>query len=166
VFAYNALGFAELSAGRPREAVAALEQALHIARETQTGEEGRVLSLAHLAEAHSALGDATRARELAESAVGEASRHRVVAAECYARLAQARILAGSGDARALDRTLALVEETGAACYAPFVHLERARLARHAGDQAACGKELRVARRLFTEMGATARAAQLGDDSGR
>ena len=143
------------------EAVATLEQALRIVRETQTGEEARLLTLAHLAEAHLALGDPARARELAESAVAEAGRYRVLAAECYARLVLARVLLATGGAEGaagvLERTLALVEETGAACYAPFVRVERARLARLAGDEAGYEDEMRLARRLFSEMGATARA---------
>jgi hypothetical protein len=41
-----------------------------------------------------------------------------------------------------------------------VYLERAELARLTGDDAARGRELREAHRLFTEMGAPLRAAEL------
>ncbi len=167
VYAYNAFGVAELSAGRPSEAVAALEKALRIAREMRTGEEAALQTLAHLAEAYLAEGDAARARELAENAVSEACRHRVLAAECFARLVQARVLlsseglaGGAGAASALERALALVEETGARCYAAFVRVERARLARLSGDEAGYEHEIRLAQRLFTEMGATARAEEV------
>ena len=164
VYAHNALGVAELSAGRTSEAVAALEQALRIAREMRTGEEAALLTLAHLAEAHLAEGDAAHARELAENAVSEACRHRVLASECFARLVHARVLlsteglaGGAGAASALERALALVEETGARCWAAFIRVECARLARLSGDEAGYAQEMGLARRLFTEMGATARA---------
>ncbi|TMB48900.1 MAG: hypothetical protein E6J60_13750 [Deltaproteobacteria bacterium] len=167
VYAYNALGVAELSAGRASEAGAALEKALQIAREMRIGEEVGLLTLAHLAEAHLARGDPARARELAENAVSEACRHRVLASECFARLVQARVLLSTeGLARrtdvasALERALALVEETGARCYAAFIRVERARLTRLSGDEAGYAHEMGLAQRLFTEMGATARAEEV------
>jgi tetratricopeptide (TPR) repeat protein len=173
VYAYNALGVAELSAGRASEAVAALEHARRIAREMRTGEEAGLLTLAHLAEAHLARGDLAGARELAENAVSEVCRHRVLAAECYARLVHARVLlssegltGGAGAASALERALALVEETGASCYAAFVRVERARLARLSGDEAGYEHEMRLAQRLFTEMGATAREEEVARKVGR
>ena len=173
VYAYNALGVAELSTGRPSEAVAALEKALRIAREMRTGEEAALQTLAHLAEAHLAEGDAARARELAENAVSEACRYRVLAAECFARLVHARVLlstegpaGGAGVASALERALALVEETGARCWAAFVRVERARLARLSGNEAGYEHEMRLAQRLFTEMGATARAEEVARKVGR
>jgi len=173
VYAYNAVGVAELSAGRASEGLAALEHARRIAREMRTGEEAGLLTLAHLAEAHLARGDLARARELAESAVSEVCRHRVLAAECFARLVHARVLlsseglaGGAGAGSALERALALVGETGAACYAPFVRVERARLARLSGDEAGYEHEMRLAQRLFTEMGATARAEEVARKLGR
>jgi len=173
VYAHNALGVAELSAGRTSEAVAALEQALRIAREMRTGEEAALLTLAHLAEAHLAEGDAARARELAENAVSEACRHRVLASECFATLVHARVLlsteglaGGAGAASALERARALVEETGARCWAAFVRVERARLARLSGDEAGYAQEMGLAHHLFTEMGATARAEEVAREIGR
>src|SRR5437867_12837635 len=170
VYAYNALGVAELSAGRPSEAVAALEKALQIAREMRTGEEAALQTLAHLAEAHLAEGDAARARELAENAVSEACRHRVLAAECFARLVHARVLlstegpaGGAGVASALERALALVEETGARRWAAFVQVERARLARLSGNEAGYEHEMRLAQRLFTEMGARSEERRVGKE---
>ena len=61
---------------------------------------------------------------------------------------------------ALDAALSLVEETGAKSYLPLIHVERAALARANGDEATRQGELREAHRLFTEMGATARAEQV------
>jgi class 3 adenylate cyclase len=167
VYAYNALGCAELSAKRWNEAAAALEQALQIAQEMRTGEEAKVFTLAHLAEAHLGQGDPAGGRELAEKAVSEACRYRALASECFARLVQARVLlsaAGVTEAAsagsALERALALVEETGARCYEPFIRVERARLARLSGDEAGYDREVRVAHHLFTEMGTVARAEAL------
>jgi hypothetical protein len=54
----------------------------------------------------------------------------------------------------------LVAETGEIIYLPDVHLVRAELARLAGDEVARHRELSEAHRLFTEMGATARAEQV------
>jgi tetratricopeptide (TPR) repeat protein len=166
VYAYNALGVAELSAGRAREAVAALEQAARISGEMRTGQEAGVLTLIHLAEAYLAQGDAARAREVAQSAVSETSRHHVLAAECLARLVHARVLLSTegraqlaAAAGTLERALALVEETGARCYEPFVRVERGRLARLSGDEAGGDAEIRRAQRLFSEMGAAGRVEE-------
>lgn len=61
---------------------------------------------------------------------------------------------------AVARGLALVEETGAALYKPRFHVERAELARLLGDEPMYRRELREAHRLFTEMGAPLRAAEI------
>jgi class 3 adenylate cyclase len=168
VYTYNALGVAELSARRWTAAVAALEQALRIAREMRTSGETEVLTLAHLAEAHLGQGDLARARELAEESVSEAGRYRLCAAECLARLAQARVLLAAepttpgkrAAATTLERALALAEETGAKAYEPFVRAERARVFRLSGDEAACREETRLARDLFGEIGASLLADRL------
>jgi len=66
-------------------------------------------------------------------------------------------------AAALDEAGALVEETGARAYEPFVGAERAALAGLRGEEAVRQRELREAHRLFTEMGATIRAEQVARD---
>jgi hypothetical protein len=48
-------------------------------------------------------------------------------------------------------------------YTPFVCVERARLAALVGDAAARERELHEAQRLFTEIGAPARAAQVAKE---
>jgi hypothetical protein len=82
-------------------------------------------------------------------------------------LAQARVLRTDGDIAAveaaLDRARAAAEATGGRVYIPFIHLERAELARRCGDDAACRRERREAQRLFIEIGATARAEQLAPE---
>jgi hypothetical protein len=64
---------------------------------------------------------------------------------------------------ALDRAEALLRETGARNYQPFVHLERAELARLSGDPADARRERATAERLFRAMGAPARADVLARD---
>jgi len=64
---------------------------------------------------------------------------------------------------ALARALELVGETGGKILQPSIRLELAELARLAGDEAAREHELRAAHRLFTEMGATARAGQMAKE---
>ncbi len=89
-------------------------------------------------------------------------------ADLAAALQRARILIATGGRHAapeietaLRDAMALVETTEARAYAPFIHVEGARLARTLGDEAAHQRELREAHQLFTEMGATARAEQVG-----
>jgi hypothetical protein len=48
-------------------------------------------------------------------------------------------------------------------YVPFLHVERAELARLRGDEATRERELREAHRLFTEMGAPIRAEQVAQE---
>ena len=88
-----------------------------------------------------------------------------------AQLALARVLLRSdpaGARRDRDRPRpreALTEESGLLSNAPFIHLERAALARANGDDVGRRRELRKAHRLFTEMGATARAEQVARELG-
>jgi ATP/maltotriose-dependent transcriptional regulator MalT len=79
----------------------------------------------------------------------------------------ARALLAARDARttdaaaaALDRALALTDETGAVSVEPFIRVQLAELARARGDEAAHAHELSEARRLFDAIGAPKRAAQL------
>jgi hypothetical protein len=58
---------------------------------------------------------------------------------------------------------AWLEMSGAKSYEPFVHVERAELARLTGDEAARGRELREAHRLFLEIGAPIRAEQVAKE---
>jgi hypothetical protein len=63
---------------------------------------------------------------------------------------------------ALVRALEVVGETGGKLE-PAIRLELAELARLAGDDTARERDLRAAHRLFTEMGATARAEQVAKE---
>jgi hypothetical protein len=53
--------------------------------------------------------------------------------------------------------------SGAKSYEPFLHVERAELARLTGDEATRRLELREAHRLFVEIGAPIRAEEVAKD---
>ena len=55
--------------------------------------------------------------------------------------------------------------SGAKSYEPFLHVERAELAKLTGNEAAGERELREAHRLFTEIGAPIRAAEVAKELG-
>jgi hypothetical protein len=50
--------------------------------------------------------------------------------------------------------------SGAKSYEPFLHVERAELARLTGDEVTRQREFREAHRLFLEIGAPIRAAEV------
>jgi hypothetical protein len=52
---------------------------------------------------------------------------------------------------------------GAKSYEPFLHVERAELAKVTGDEATRQCELREAHRLFMEIGASIRAAEVAKE---
>jgi class 3 adenylate cyclase/tetratricopeptide (TPR) repeat protein len=166
-YAYRALGALKLLEGQWREAAETLEGVLALAREKRTALQQEASWLADLAEAYLGLGDAGRARAAASEAVALGRRRRARLDECRAHLALARVLlraegaAASGEIEAaLHAACALVEETGARTLEPFIHVELAELARLANDDATRQRELREAHRLFTEMGAPIRAAEV------
>src|SRR5207249_1190302 len=130
------------------------------------------LMLAFLAEAQLGAGEGDRARATADEAIAVARVRGLALLQIPALLARARVLlatararAGADVARALDEAAALVEETDARAYTPFIHVERGALARLTSGEAAHQRELREAHRLFTEMGATARAEQVARELG-
>ena len=148
--------------------------ALGIMRTTRTNLAVEPSARLHLAEAYAGQGDAERARRLARETVGSLIEHggnRTLT--IYANLALARVLqrvdgaAAAGDIRAaLDRAETLVDETGAETMRPFVHRQRAELARLLGDEAGRRRELAEAERLFAAMGAAENAAAVARELGR
>ena len=60
---------------------------------------------------------------------------------------------------------AWLEMSGAKSYEPFLRIERAELARLKGDEATRQRELREAHRLFLEIGAPIRAAEVAKELG-
>jgi adenylate cyclase len=167
VLGYKALGLAHTLDAAWSDAIQVLDTSLCIAREAKANvlEEASVLAL--LAEAHLGAGKPATARRLAEEAVAAARRRRTPVYECQAQLARAAALlepggasAGRAVGQALARARALIEETGARSYAPFVHEQRAALARLRGDWTRCRRELSEARRQFLAIGAAGHARRI------
>jgi adenylate cyclase len=167
VLAQGFLGKALVLGGHADDAISLLEDTLRTARERRTGLEGEARFLASLAEAFLAAGELDRARAMAEEAVAAGQRIGTPVYEAEAQLALARVLlrqrgadAAPAVRSALDRAEALLRETGARSYQPFVHVERGELARLSGDPAGARRERETAELLFRAMGATPRADAL------
>jgi tetratricopeptide (TPR) repeat protein len=164
------LSWTERMRGEWRRAIEALERSLAVAREGLTAGEVDAWRLAVLGESYLGLGDPERARALVEEGLAIARAQGHAFNETYASLALARVLLGSAGpaARAdieaaLARALELAHATGAKAFEPLVHVERAELARQSGDAEGRERALREAQRLFTEIGATARAEQMAKE---
>jgi hypothetical protein len=68
--------------------------------------------------------------------------------------------------QALLRAQELIDETGARAYQPEVHECRAHLARRRGDEHSAQSQIEAARRLYTDMGATAQVERLAKETVR
>jgi class 3 adenylate cyclase/tetratricopeptide (TPR) repeat protein len=163
VLGLDSVGLCELAAGRPSHAVAACERALREMRQHRGGlfEEGPVL--AHLARARFAAGNPAGAVDAAIDAVTVAVRQQAKVVECLALLTRAQTLrATHGDVNHisadLDAALALVAETGALTYEPFIREEFGRLRSDPAD-------MREALRLYSAIGATGHARRLHTELG-
>jgi class 3 adenylate cyclase len=170
LFRALALGYlaeAHEVAGQWAEASGVAESALAIIRTRRVGSLAEPECLTVLAHAHLGLGAPARALEAAEEAVARARERGLRVQEIRALLARAHVLIATEGAPARSRVdadlrdaAAVIETTEARVFTPQVYVERAKLARVLGDEATCQRELREAHRLFTEMGATARAEQV------
>ena len=125
------------------------------------------MRLVSLADAHLGLGETDRGCAVAEEAGAVARRRgtRVYEARALVTLARGLLEDEGAESRgraegALSLALSLIDEAGNEALRPFVHLERSRLARLTGDEAARARELREAHRLYTEMGATVHAERV------
>ena len=123
-----------------------------------------------MAAAHLGLGDRARALTLAEEAIAVCRRRGARLWEFSALLTRIRALReiqGLQATREIEAALAeadaWLEMSGAKSYEPFLHVERAELARLSGDDAARERELREAHRLFLEIGAPIRAEQVAKE---
>jgi hypothetical protein len=160
--ALNAVGVANIGAGRWEEAAAALTRGVEEGRARGLHfEEGRLL--AHLARARLMGGDAPGARQAADEAVEVASRQGARVLACHALLVRARVrrvteggVAGDAILGDIESALTLVAEIGATTYEPFLREELARLR---GDADA----LREALRLYTAVGAAGHARRLDEE---
>jgi class 3 adenylate cyclase/tetratricopeptide (TPR) repeat protein len=169
--AYLNLGRANILNRAWHDAIEVLEEALAIGKERRLQIwEGGVL--AAMAAAHLGLGDHSRALALAEEAIALSRRRGVRISEFSAQLTRIHALreiqgvqASSEIEAALAEADAWIEMSGAKSYEPFLHVERAELARLIGDNATRERELREAHRLFTEIGAPIRAAEVAKELG-
>ena len=165
-YGYLRLGAAQALGREWKAAQETLEHALSIAhRHRLNVSEAEIL--AYLAQAYRGLGEQDRAISTAEDSLAAARRRGTRLYQCDSLLSLGRILLRTEGAEARERIESilgeldkLVAQIGAVSYAPFVHAERAELARRLGDRATEQAELREAHRLFTEMGATAYAERL------
>jgi hypothetical protein len=128
--------------------------------------------LAAMAATHLWLGDTAKALTLAEEAIAVSRRSGNRLFEFSALLTRIRALReiyGVKATNEINGTLAeanaFLEMSGAKSYEPFLHVERAALAKLTGDQAGRERELREAHRLFTEIGAPIRAAEVAKELG-
>jgi tetratricopeptide (TPR) repeat protein len=166
-WAWTDLALAQKLAGEPDQAIESLERAEEISEQGRSGIEGHVLRQSHLAEARLAAGDEQQARELADRAVRTAAEQGGFMSVIPAGLALARVLLadpGSLQAERVEAELAtvleMVQRTGARGYEPQVRVELAKVAQRLGDTQRAGRELQEARRLFVDIGADGRVAQL------
>jgi hypothetical protein len=128
---------------------------------------------AGMAAAHLGLGDRARALALAAEGIAACQRSGARFWEFSALLTRIRALRetqGVKATREIDAALAeadaWLEISGAKRYEPFLHIERAELARLAGDKATRQRKLREAHRLFSEIGAPIRAAEVSEGARR
>jgi hypothetical protein len=169
--AYLGVGIANVLNGAWHDALNVLAQALAIVRERRLlyWEGG---TLAAVAAAHLGVGDCEKALALAGEAI-DGSRERGTRfweiSALLTRIRALREVRGLRAANEIQATLAeadaWLEMSGARSYEPFLHVERAELARLMGDDAGRERELREAHRLFTEIGAPIRAADVAKELG-
>src|SRR5262249_13438069 len=129
--------------------------------------------IASMAAVYLGLGDYEKALALAEESIGGGRERGTRFREFSALLTRARAFRETEGVKAvseIEATLAeadaWLEMSGAKSYEPFLHVERAELARLTGDEAIRQRELREAHRLFTEIGAPIRAAEVAKELDR
>ena len=170
--AQYASGIAFLMNGLADEAAKSLGLVIGSIRDSGTSGMFEADAVAVLACAELAQGDADRAHETATVALEMARRRGMRLAECRALFALAASLQTLRGAAAhaevesiLDEAAALVRNTGARAREPLIRLARAELARVIGDDVSRRSELREAHRLFLEIGAPIRAAEVAKELG-
>jgi hypothetical protein len=163
---YAGLGIANVLNRAWCDALEVLQQAVAIGRERQLqSQESRVF--AAMAASDLGLGGREKALALAEESIAVGRRRGTRLSEFSAlltRLHALREIHGVQAAKEIEEALAeadaWLEMSGAKSYEPFLHVERAELARLTGDEATCQHQFREAHRLFTEIGAPIRAAEI------
>jgi class 3 adenylate cyclase/tetratricopeptide (TPR) repeat protein len=171
IIAYVSLGLANIMDRAWHDALEALAEAQAIGRERRLLVfEGGVL--ATIAAGHLGLGDRVPALTFAEEAIAVCRRRGTRYWEFSAQLTRTRALrelhgveATREVEAALTEATAWLEMSGAKSYEPLLHVERAQLVRLIGDDVARQRELGEAHRLFTEIGAPIRAAEVAKELG-
>jgi class 3 adenylate cyclase/tetratricopeptide (TPR) repeat protein len=161
--AHVVISAALIERGDWAEAIRTLESGPHTPR-------SQGWALSQLAKAKLEMGDPEGACTLAGEALAATVAEQYVVSCIGGRCVFAQILLrteGSAAREAIDAELAradaIIEDTGARAYAPFVLVERAALARALGDEAGHGRQLRDAQRLWIEMGATGWAERVAQE---
>jgi class 3 adenylate cyclase/tetratricopeptide (TPR) repeat protein len=171
IMAYRSLGIANVLNREWQGALNVLEQVLTIGRKRRLlFHHGGIL--AAMAVAHLGLGDHEKALALAKEAMEVSRRRGARIWEFPALLTRTRALRETHGLRArqdieatFTEAAAWLEMSGAKSYEPFLHVERAELAKLTGDQSTRERELLEAHRLFTEIGAPIRAAEVAKELG-
>jgi hypothetical protein len=155
--ARSALGHAYIANGRWADALESLT-AVAAAFDEEVAPLVESDTAVLLAAARLGTGDVAGALAAADGAIAVARRLHRPLSEIRAQLARAQGLLAAKDVdavpAALDAAAARVKDTEARAFAPFVHVERARLADSKGDAAGREYELCIARGLFADMGRT------------
>jgi ATP/maltotriose-dependent transcriptional regulator MalT len=159
--AYVLIGAALIEGGEWAKAIRALEAVASLPESW---------AFAQLAKAKFGIGDAEGARALAAEGVAATVAGRYLVQSVEARCVFAQILlhtegpiAREAVEAELARADAIIEQTGARAYAPFVLVERAALALTLGDKAGRERLLREAQQLWLEMGATGWAVRIAHE---
>src|SRR5262249_14676478 len=171
IASYYGLGLANLLNRAWQDAREVLGKAIAIGRERQLLVwEGALLAV--MAGANLGLGDFAKTLALAQEAIAICRRRGTRLWEFWAQLTRIRALRESRGFEgtreieaALAEAAAWLEMSGAKSYEPFLHVERAELARLVADEATRHREFREAHRLFIEIGAPSRAAEVAKELG-
>jgi tetratricopeptide (TPR) repeat protein len=155
------------------EAITSFERAIQLAREQDADLDQETAYLADLAGARLGGGDASGALQTAEETLTLARTRGTLLAELDAEIVRTRALLAIEGCAAVERAEvclavaeALVEKTGAESRSPLIHVARAELARTLDDREGGESELREAHRLFLEIGAPIRAAEVAKELGQ
>jgi len=164
VFSQRTLGIAHAFNGEWKEAIAALEHSMNVARDAETFVHIESETLVWLARVLLEIGEIDRARVALDDAFAEGERIEVSLYLPHGHLVRARLLRTTNELEAAEASLGSAREAARAMdakfYEPFVHLECAELARARGDDALCQREREAAQGLFAEMGASVQAERM------
>jgi class 3 adenylate cyclase/tetratricopeptide (TPR) repeat protein len=170
--AYQNMANVQLVAGEHEEAERYYSDSLELSRTRRIGLEFESSTLAGIARAQTASGRAAEAIASAEEAVALAQQRGQLYYELVGQIALAEALCAARIGRsraatedALKRAAALVEQTGARVYQPWVEEGWARLAQAAGDAVTAERHRREALRLYLELGAGGHARRVANELG-